>query len=138
MFVPVIVGSDKTTVSVGTGDNEFWPVYGSIGNIHNNIRRAHGTGLVLIGFLSIPKGNSFFISCSVAQLIFWQPTRPIRQILNSAGFGANFSIYRYQRCLSRFDQEWKRPKLLNVLMDSFDRLYGVWAHTLQIISSKYY
>ena len=48
--------SDKTTVSVATGHNEYWPFYASIGNIHNNVRRAHGDGLVLVGFLSIPKG----------------------------------------------------------------------------------
>jgi hypothetical protein len=57
-FVPVILGSDKTTVSIGTGNNEYWPLYGSIGNIHNNVRRAHGSGLVLIGFLAIPHGMS--------------------------------------------------------------------------------
>jgi hypothetical protein len=55
MFVPVILGSDKTTVSVATGQVEYWPLYGSIGNIHNNVRRSHGAGLVLVGFLSIPK-----------------------------------------------------------------------------------
>ena len=60
MFVPVILGSDKTTVSVATGNNEYWPVYGSIGNIHNNVRRAHGSGLVLIAFLSIPKSIYLF------------------------------------------------------------------------------
>jgi hypothetical protein len=60
LFVPIIFGSDKTTVSVATGHNEYWPLYASIGNIHNNIRRAHGDGLVLVGFLSIPKGISFF------------------------------------------------------------------------------
>ena len=56
LFVPIILGSNKTTVSVATGHNEYWPLYASIGNIHNNIRHAHGDGLVLIGFLSIPKG----------------------------------------------------------------------------------
>jgi hypothetical protein len=55
MFVPIIMGSDKTTVSVGTGNNEYWPLYASIGNFHNNIRRAHGNALVLVGFLAIPK-----------------------------------------------------------------------------------
>ncbi len=59
MFVPVILGSDKTVASVGTGHTEFWPIYGSIGNIHNGARRAHGSGLVLIGFLSIPKSTFF-------------------------------------------------------------------------------
>ena len=38
IFCPIILGSDKTTVSVGTGDNAYWPVYLSIGNIHNDVR----------------------------------------------------------------------------------------------------
>ena len=58
MFVPIILGSDKTVTSVGTGNTQFWPIYGSIGNIHNGVRRAHGEGLVLIGLLAIPKGMS--------------------------------------------------------------------------------
>ena len=37
MFVPIILGSDKTTVSVATGHTEYWPVYLSIGDIHNNV-----------------------------------------------------------------------------------------------------
>jgi len=57
MLVPVIMGSDKTTVSVATGQVEYWPFYGLVGNIHNNIRRAHGDGLALIGFLAIPKSK---------------------------------------------------------------------------------
>ena len=57
MFVPIILGSDKTTVSVATGNNEYYPVYLSIGNIHNNVRRAHRNGVVLLGFLAIPKSN---------------------------------------------------------------------------------
>ena len=61
MFILVVVDSDKTTVSVGTGQNEYWPLYGSIGNIHNNVRRVHRAGLVLIAFLAIPKGNSLFL-----------------------------------------------------------------------------
>ncbi|KAF8488275.1 hypothetical protein F5888DRAFT_1796370 [Russula emetica] len=55
MFVPIILGSDKTTVSVGTGHTEYYPIYSSIGNIHNNVRRAHWNGVVLLGFLAIPK-----------------------------------------------------------------------------------
>lgn len=55
-FVPIILGSDKTTVTVGTGQQDYWPVYMSIGNIHNNIRQAHGSGVELLAFLAIPKG----------------------------------------------------------------------------------
>jgi hypothetical protein len=36
MFMPIILGSNKTTVSMATGHNQYWPVYMSIGNIHNN------------------------------------------------------------------------------------------------------
>jgi len=38
MFVPVVLGSDKTTVSVGTGHTEYYPLYISLGNVHNNVR----------------------------------------------------------------------------------------------------
>ena len=59
MFVPIILGSDKTTVSVATGHNEFWPVYLSIGNIHNSTRRAQRNGVVLLGLLPIPHSTSY-------------------------------------------------------------------------------
>ena len=54
-FCPIILGSDKTTVSVATGHNEYWPIYLSIGNIRNNVRRAHRNGITLLGFFAIPK-----------------------------------------------------------------------------------
>ncbi|KAJ7862732.1 hypothetical protein B0H13DRAFT_2566139 [Mycena leptocephala] len=55
MFVPSVLGSDKTTVSVGTGNTEFYPFYGGVGNLHNSARRAHRDGLAVMAFLSIPK-----------------------------------------------------------------------------------
>ena len=57
LFVPVILGSNKTTVSVTTGHSEYWPLYASIGNIQNNVQHAHGSGVVLVGFLAIPKSK---------------------------------------------------------------------------------
>ncbi|KAG6809100.1 hypothetical protein H0H92_001623 [Tricholoma furcatifolium] len=54
-FCPVILGSDKTTVSVGTGHTEYYPLYISNGLIHNNVRRAHRNGVTLLAFLAIPK-----------------------------------------------------------------------------------
>jgi Plavaka transposase len=62
VFCPIILGSDKTTVSVGTGDNAYWPVYLSVGNLHNNVRRAHRNGVVLLGFLAIPKSKFYIIA----------------------------------------------------------------------------
>ncbi|KAI0349013.1 hypothetical protein OH77DRAFT_1499682 [Trametes cingulata] len=57
MPVPILGGADKTTVSVQTGNQEFHPVYMSLGNIHNEMRRAHCDGVVPIAFLAIPKGE---------------------------------------------------------------------------------
>ena len=69
MIVPFMMGSDKTTASAATGQVDYWPLYGSIGNIHNNVRRAHGSGLVLIGFLAIPKSKEIQNSCKIYILI---------------------------------------------------------------------
>lgn len=57
MIVPVILGSDKTTKSVATGDNEYYPLYISIGNVHNNVRRAHRDAVEVVGFLSVAKST---------------------------------------------------------------------------------
>ncbi|KAJ6610863.1 hypothetical protein B0H10DRAFT_2290441 [Mycena sp. CBHHK59/15] len=54
-FVPIILGSDKTTVSVATGQNEYYPLYMSNGLVWNGVRRAHHNSVTLIGFLAIPK-----------------------------------------------------------------------------------
>ncbi|KAJ7654893.1 hypothetical protein B0H17DRAFT_1172027 [Mycena rosella] len=46
-FFPIILGSDKTTVSVATGQNEYYPLYMSNGLVYNNVRRAHCNALFL-------------------------------------------------------------------------------------------
>jgi primosomal replication protein N len=69
IFIPVIIGSDKTTVSVATGQVEYWPLYASVGNLHNNVRRAHGNGLALVGFLAIPKSKNKITTFRICQLI---------------------------------------------------------------------
>jgi hypothetical protein len=40
---------------VATGQNDYYPLYASIGNVHNNVRRAHRNAVAVIGFLAIPK-----------------------------------------------------------------------------------
>ncbi|KAJ7705962.1 hypothetical protein B0H16DRAFT_1826305 [Mycena metata] len=55
MLVPVIGGSDKTTVSVATGHQEFHPFYCSPGNLTGVARRAHGNGVLPVAFLPIAK-----------------------------------------------------------------------------------
>jgi Plavaka transposase len=74
MLVPLILGADKTTVSVATGQNEFHPVYLSIGNVHNSVRHAHRNALLPIAFLSIPKG-SYDVSSYRILLLTQQPAR---------------------------------------------------------------
>ena len=56
-LVPVILSSNKTTISVATGQNDYWPLYISIGNIHNNVQQGHCNGIALLGFLSDPKSK---------------------------------------------------------------------------------
>ena len=65
MFVSVIVGSNKTTVSVATGNNEYYPLYASVGNIFNNVCHAHRNGVILVGFLAIPK-SLFLLSIVIS------------------------------------------------------------------------
>ncbi|KAJ3791358.1 hypothetical protein GGU11DRAFT_751978 [Lentinula aff. detonsa] len=57
MYCPIILGADKTTVSVAMGHVEYHPLYLSIGNLHNTARRGHCNGVVPIGFLAIPKAD---------------------------------------------------------------------------------
>lgn len=57
MFVPIILGSDKTTVSVATGQNEYYPIYISNGIVNNTMRRAHKNAVSLLAFLAIPKST---------------------------------------------------------------------------------
>ncbi|KAJ7509292.1 hypothetical protein B0H11DRAFT_2427626 [Mycena galericulata] len=57
MYTPLFFGSDKTTVSVATGDVEYHPLYISLGNLHNSMRRAHRNGVVPLAFLAIPKSD---------------------------------------------------------------------------------
>jgi Plavaka transposase len=56
-LVPVLVGGDQTTTSVATGDNEYYPLYISIGNVHNNVRRAHRDAVEVIAFLAVSKSQ---------------------------------------------------------------------------------
>jgi len=60
MFVPVCSGSDKTTTTVGTGQQEYHPVYQSPGNISNTAHRAHGNGVLPVASLLIPKSMFLF------------------------------------------------------------------------------
>ncbi|KAJ7744450.1 hypothetical protein DFH07DRAFT_869769 [Mycena maculata] len=55
MFVPIVTGSDKPTVLVAMGHQEYHPVYAFPENITGVARRAHGNGVLPVAFLPIPK-----------------------------------------------------------------------------------
>ena len=66
MLVPLVLSSDKTMVSVAMGQNEYYPLYLSIGNVHNNVRCTHRNAVAVLGFLAIPKSKCtilVFLSC---------------------------------------------------------------------------
>ena len=118
MFVPIILGSDKTTVSVATGHTEYWPVYLSIGNIHNSARRAHKNGLVLLGFLAIPKSmfspSIFVILCTNFEL--YQRKKNIRTMCHIENFVGNFCTPHSRRFWTLSNLVWRHPKLRDALM----------------------
>ena len=57
MLVPIIAGSDKTTVSVATGHQEFHLLYIGAGNISNAMHRSHSVGMEPVTLLLIPKSK---------------------------------------------------------------------------------
>ena len=56
-LVPVILGSNKTTISIATSQHDYYPLYLSLGNLHNCTQWSHRKGVALIGFLAIQKSK---------------------------------------------------------------------------------
>ena len=71
--MPVVLGSDKTTVSVAMGHTEYYPLYVSLGNIHNNVRCVHRDAVTILTFLAIPKSQ--YIMCCTASFITYSYIR---------------------------------------------------------------
>ena len=76
VFIPIIGGSDGTTVSVAIGHQEYHLVYQSPGNFINMAWWAHGIGVMPVAFLPIPKGKNYstysFDCCIYLSHLAWQ------------------------------------------------------------------
>ena len=62
MFVPIVVGSDKMTVSIAMGHQQYHPIYMSPSNMTNVAWQAHGNALLPVAFLPIPKSEYLIAS----------------------------------------------------------------------------
>ena len=65
---PIILGSNKTTVLVATGQNKYYPLYMSNGLIHNNVCQAHRNSITLVAFLVIPKSTLLLCPIPIIKL----------------------------------------------------------------------
>jgi hypothetical protein len=106
MYCPVIVGSDKTTVSVATGHVEYHPFYISPGGVHNTVRRAHRNAVAPTAFLAIPKGidTLLFVSSTVLNVCF-QGIVSMTMTLHFANSNVNYTMIRLPPSSRHCDQE---------------------------------
>ncbi|KAG1846295.1 hypothetical protein F4604DRAFT_1884183 [Suillus subluteus] len=113
-FVLLIIGSDKTTVSVATGHTKYHPLYMSIGNIFNSTQRAHHNGVVLVGFLAIPKNYRNFrrqmFHCSLAKI--FEAVKPYMDTPDVARF-PNGHFHRVIYGLSPYIADYPEQVLLS-------------------------
>jgi len=136
MLVPFILGSDKTTVSVVTGHNEYYPLYGSIGSIQNNIRWAHCGAVALIAFLTIPK-SKYIVYHRRRQLINPKQLTSLIQTMQSfANSEDNSFIHQFRRFWRLSSLEWQHRRLCAASMTISDELSIVLDHISQTILSR--
>ena len=143
MFVPIILGSDKTTVSVATGQTDYYPLYLSIGNLHNNIHQSHHSGVALITFLAIAKSECFFLcfymyslTCLSSNNTSEQPRSGTAIVLTIANFTTSYFTSPSHKYSLAYNHRCWSQKLPNVPMDSTDVFCMALAHISLIILNK--
>jgi len=143
MFVPIILGSDKMTVSIATGQTDYYPLYLSIGNLHNNICQSHCSGVALIAFLTIAKSECFLLcfymyslTCLSSNNASESPRRSTAIVPTIANFATSY--FTSHSCISSLAYNhgcWSQ-KLPNVPIDSTDTFCMALAHISLIILNR--
>ncbi|KIJ08909.1 hypothetical protein PAXINDRAFT_17990 [Paxillus involutus ATCC 200175] len=85
---PIILASDKTSLSQFRGDQEVWPVYLTVGNISKDVRHQPSKhACVLLGYLPTTKLECFSSSCHSVECyrLFHYCMRQILEPLVEAG-----------------------------------------------------
>jgi len=121
MYVAGILGSDKTTVSVATGDVEYHPFYLSPGNLHNIAHHGHRQGVIPISFFAIPKSKcSTFMISSVFYFTHWnQVIASMTAIPSSTSLNVNYFMCQFQQSFHRSRLQWRSQLFAAALMGIF-------------------
>jgi hypothetical protein len=90
VIAPIIIASDKTTLTQFGGDKTAYPVYMTIGNISKDIRRQPSSrATVLLGYIPVSKLKSFRETDEIRKVavyrLFHDCIRTILEPLISAG-----------------------------------------------------
>ena len=138
MLVPVIAGSDKTTVSVATGHQEYHPVYASSGIISNTAHRGHGNSVVPFAFLPIPKGMPCVYSTISDHVNFgiFQQANLSKRSLHTRSSAANSIISVLNLHLCHWSHTWNHQRCSSVQMVISAVQSSALDHTLPTIRNK--
>lgn len=139
ILIPIILSSDKMTVSVATGQHNYYLLYLSIGNLHNTARCAHKNSVRLVAFLAMPKSkyNSLLIyNVHFHAAYTYQPQRSMQRHRHFESSGASSSTNHSQRYSIVCGHSWKHGHSRNSLTATFVGSYTHWGLTLQTTKSK--
>ncbi|KAL4072698.1 hypothetical protein V8B97DRAFT_1917064 [Scleroderma yunnanense] len=133
-LILIILGSDKTTVSVATGQTDYYPLYLSIRNIHNTICHAHCNAVVLIAFLAMSKTcilQSLHPAMKVPETVLFGD-KYFQHVIY--GLAAYIADYEEQALLSCTVHNWYPKCLAHCSNLDADALYCHCEHAERVIN----